>query len=278
MKRRLVFGSVIVLLALNLAIGAGIFFLSPHAEDAADSERANLDLLVNVMQKIRTEYADSTNLTYHELVYSAIKGMVAQLDPHSEFLTPRDYQRFESDTEGRFGGLGLVVSMKEGYVTVVAPMDDSPGFRAGILTGDRIVKVNGRNIGRLPLGDVVDQLRGVPGTDVAVTIQRPETGTEKTIVLKRAIIHMEMVKDIAGGSDFPLGPDKIGYIRINEFGDKTGRELQEALDKLKAQGMKALILDLRWNPGGQLDEAVSVCQKFLPRGQLIVTTEGRDPS
>jgi carboxyl-terminal processing protease len=277
MKRRLVFGSVIVLLALNLAIGAGIFFTSPREKASKDSENLNLALFQQVLEKVHGEYVDNTNLTYQSLVESALKGMVNTLDPHSEFLDVDDYQQLQDDTEGQFGGLGVVVELKNGYVTVIAPMDDSPGFRAGILPGDRIVKVDGKEIGHMPLDEVVKELRGPPDTKVNVTIQRPSSGDEKSFTLTRAIIHMDMVKDINGKKDFPLGADKIGYIRIVEFGDGTGEELEDALQKLKDQGMKGLVLDLRWNPGGLLDEAVNVGQKFLPRGQLIVSTEGQDP-
>jgi carboxyl-terminal processing protease len=231
-----------------------------------------------VLEKVRAEYVDGTNLTYRDLIYSSLKGMVGSLDPHSEFMDPDDYQQLQDDTEGKFGGLGLVVAMKDSFVTVVAPMDDSPGFRAGILSGDRIVKINGVDSEKVSLPDAVKELRGDPGTQVTITIQRPSSGLTKDVTLTRAIINMEMVKDINGKKEFPLGADGIGYIRITEFGDNTGDELESALAKLKVQGMKALILDLRWNPGGLLDEAVEVCQKFLPRGQLVVTTEGRDPA
>ena len=278
MKRRLIFGVAAVALALNLAIGAAIYLNSARAAEQKDSMDANLDLFANVLQKIRAEYVDGTNLTYRNLTYSAIKGMVGSLDPHSEFLDARDYQQLQDDTQGQFGGLGLGVSMRDGYVTVIAPMEDTPGFRAGILTGDRIVKVDGKSVERMPLGEVVKQLRGEPGTPVTVGIQRPATGEEKSFTLNRAIIQMDMVKDINGKKEFPLGADGIGYIRITEFGDKTSDELEAALGRLKSQGMKALILDLRWNPGGLLDEAVKVCQKFLPFGQLVVSTEGRDPA
>ena len=215
-----------------------------------------MDLFADVLEKVRAEYVDGTNLTYRNLISAALKGMVNTLDPHSEFLDAEHYQELQNDTEGQFGGLGIVVSMKDGYVTVVAPMEDTPGFRAGILTGDRIVKVNGKSVEHLPLGEVVKQLRGEPGTPVTMTIQRPATGEVKTYTLTRAIIQMDMVKDINGKKEFPLGEDKIGYVRITQFGDKTGDELEAALKKLKAQGMKALILDLRWNPGGLLDQAV----------------------
>jgi carboxyl-terminal processing protease len=278
MKRRLIFGLVTVLLALNLVIGAKIYLSSAHAADQKDSPDANLEIFADVLQKVRASYVDGTNLTYHALVESALKGMVGSLDPHSEFLDVDDYQQLQDDTEGQFGGLGLNVMVRSNYVTVIAPMDGSPGFRAGILPGDMIVKVNGERMEKVPIDDVVKRLRGDPDTQVTVTIRRPSTGVEKDFTLTRAIIHMDMVKDINGKKEFPLGENKIGYVRINEFGDKTGDELEAALQKLKGQGMKALVIDLRFNPGGLLDEAVEVCQKFLPRGQLVVTTEGRNPS
>jgi carboxyl-terminal processing protease len=276
MKRRLIYGLVIVALLLNLAIGTHIYLSSAQAAEQKDSVYPNLELFANVLEKVRTDYVDGTNLTYHDLVYDALKGMIDSLDPHSEFMDPEEYQELQSDTEGEFGGLGLVVTMKDNYVTVVTPMDDTPGFRAGILAGDRIVKINGRSAEKMALPDAVKLLRGKPDTRVTVTIQRPSSGMTKDFTLTRAIINVDMVKDINGKKDFPLGPDKIGYIRITQFGDNTSDELEDALKKLKAQGMQALILDLRGNPGGLLDEAVGVCSKFLPRGQLIVTTEGRD--
>jgi carboxyl-terminal processing protease len=278
MKRRLIFGFVTVLLVLNLVVGATIYLGAARAAEEKDSPVPNLELFSDVLLKVRKSYVDGQNLTYHDLVYSALKGMISTLDPHSEFMDVDNYQQLQSDTEGVFGGLGLVVAVKDGFVTVVAPMDDTPGFRAGILSGDRIIKIEGKSLEKVALPDAVKQLRGKPGTQVTMTIQRPSTGVEKDYTLKRAIINVDMVKDINSKKVFPLGADKIGYVRLTQFGEKTGDELQDALDKLKGQGMKALIIDLRWNPGGLLDEAVEVCGKFLPRGQLVVTTEGRDPS
>ncbi len=279
MKRRLIYGLVIAVLILNLAIGAWIYLGAvAHAAGKQDAVYPNLELFAQVLEKVRKEYVDGKNLTYHDLVYMSLKGMVDSLDPHSEFLDVDDYQQLQNDTEGRFGGLGLVVSMRDNFVTVVAPMEDTPGFRAGILSGDRIIKIDGKSAGKMSLPQAVKLLRGDPGTQVTLTIQRPSSGLVKDFTLNRAVIRMDMVKDINGKKEFPLGNDKIGYIRITEFGDNTAQELESALKKLKAQGMKALIIDLRWNPGGLLDEAVDVCGKFLPRGQLVVTTEGRDPS
>jgi carboxyl-terminal processing protease len=277
MKRRLIYGVVIAALLLNLAIGTHIYLSSAQAAEQKDSVYPNLELFANVLEKVRTEYVDGTNLTYHTLVDTALKGMIDSLDPHSEFMDPEEYQELQSDTEGEFGGLGLVVTMKDNYVTVVTPMDDTPGFRAGILAGDRIVKINGQSADKMSLPEAVKRLRGKPGTQVSVSIQRPSSGMAKDLVLTRAVINVDMVKDINSKKDFPLGPDKIGYIRITSFGDNTSDELEDALKKLQAQGMQALIIDLRENPGGLLDEAVGVCSKFLPRGQLVVTTEGRDP-
>jgi len=275
MNRRLVFGLVAALLLLNLAVGAKIYLGTAHTVSDDASAAANFDLFDDAIQKIRKEYVDGKDLTYHDLVYAALKGAVGKLDPHSEFLDADSFQQLQDDTQGQFGGLGLVVAMRDGHVTVVAPMEDTPGARAGILTGDRIVKVEGKSVDKEPLADVVKLLRGDPGSTVQLTLERPTTGATKTYTLQRAIILVAMVRDINGRKEFPVDADKIGYVRITQFGDKVADELASALTKLKAQGLKGLVLDLRWNPGGLLDQAVEVCQQFLPRGQLVVSTEGR---
>ena len=275
MKRRFIFGLVVVALLLNLAVGAKIYLSAAQASNNDDSAQQNLEVFTDAMQKIRSEYVDGKDLKYQQLVYAALKGMVGKLDPHSEFLDETSFRQLQDDTEGQFGGLGLVVAMKDGYVTVVAPMEDAPGFRAGILTGDRIVRVEGKSVDKQPLTEVVKQLRGEPGSAVKLAVERPSTGVTKNYTLLRAVIQMTMVKDINGKKEFPLDENKIGYLRITQFAEKTADELESALGKLKRQGMKGLIIDLRWNPGGLLEQAVAVCQKFLPRGQLVVSTEGR---
>ena len=275
MKRRFIFGLVVVALLLNLAVGAKIYLSAAKTATVEDNPQANLDLFNDAIQKIRREYVDGKDLTYQQLVYAALKGAVGKLDPHSEFLDADSFQQLQDDTEGQFGGLGLVVAMRDGHITVVAPMEDTPGFRAGILSGDRITQVEGKSVDGQALVDVVKLLRGEPGSSVTLTVERPASGEKKNYTLQRAIILMEMVKDIHGKKEFPLDANKIGYIRITQFGDKTSDDLEAALDRLKQQGLKGLILDLRWNPGGLLEQAVGVCQKFLPRGQLVVSTEGR---
>jgi carboxyl-terminal processing protease len=275
MKRRLIYGLVLIVLAVNLAVGARVYLSSADAAEK-DSPYPNLELFSVVMETIRKDYVDGQKLTYEEMVYDALRGMIDKLDPHSEFLDPEQYKELQNDTQGQFGGLGIVVGIRDNIVTVVAPMENTPGSRAGILSGDRIVKINGKSTERMSLPEAVKNLRGEPGTEVTVTIQRPSTGMVKDFKLTRAIINVDMVKDINGKKEFPLGESKIGYVRVAQFGEKTSDELSAALKKLKAQGMQALILDLRWNPGGLLDQAVEVCEQVLPRGELIVTTEGRN--
>jgi carboxyl-terminal processing protease len=276
MKQRIVYGLLILALGLNLMVGALIYQTTARAA-VRDSAYPSLELFSYVLEKVRSDYADGTNLTYQQLVYGALKGMVNTLDPHSEFMEPENYKALQDDTQGAFGGVGLVIEPRDNFVTVVAPIEDTPAFRAEIKSGDRIVKINGRNAERMSVPEAVKILRGEPGTEVSLGILRPSSGQIRDLKLIRAIIKVDMVKDINNKKEFPLGDDKIGYVRIVQFSEKTEDELGAALDKLKAQGLKALVLDLRWNPGGLLDQAVEVCQNFLPRGKLVVTTEGRAP-
>ncbi len=281
MRKRIVFGLTALLLVVTVGAGARLYLLTAHAADK-DSAYPSLELFSYVVEKVRKDYVDGGKLTYQDLIYGALKGMINTLDPHSEFMEPAKYDELQKDTQGAFGGLGIMIETKEGYVTVLAPMDDTPGSRAGIMSGDRIIKIDGKNVEKMGVQDAerlqnaVQQLRGEPGTEVTVTILRPSTGTVKDYKLKRDIIKVDMVKDINNKKEFPLGEDKIGYIRLVQFGEKTSEDLEKAIKKLKSEGMQGLILDLRWNPGGLLDQAVEVCEKFLPRGQLVVSTEGRN--
>ena len=277
MKRRLLYGVVITVLTFNVLIGARVYLSSAQAAEK-DSAYPSLQLFSYVMEKVRKDYVDGQNLKYQDLVYAALKGMLNTLDPHSEFMEPEKYKELQSDTQGAFGGLGIVISMKDNFITVISPMEDSPGFKAGIMSGDRIIKIDGKSTEKMSLQDAVKNLRGEPGTDVKISILRPSSSQVKDYNLARAVINIDMVKDINGQKEFPIGDNKIGYIRLVQFGEKTSADLETALDKLKQEHMQGLILDLRWNPGGLLDQAVDVCEKFLPRDNLVVTTEGRNPS
>src|SRR5512137_1264232 len=171
MKRSLLYGVVIVALSVNLLIGARVYLAAAQAPEK-DSAYPSLELFTYVMEKVRTDYVDGKNLKYKDLVYAALKGMLNTLDPHSEFMEADKYKELQNDTQGAFGGLGIVISMRDNFITVVAPMDDSPGFKAGILSGDRIIKIDGKSTEKMSLPDAVLKLRGEPGTDVKITVLR----------------------------------------------------------------------------------------------------------
>ncbi len=275
MKRRLFYGALVAVLGLNLFVGAQIYFHSVQGAER-DEPYANLKLFTSVLDRVRQEYVDGDKLTYQDLIHGALKGMLSTLDPHSEFMEPVKYKDLKDDTSGEFGGVGIVISMKENFITVVSPMEDTPGFKAGILSGDRIVKIDGKNTERFSLQDAVKKLRGQPGSEVNLTILRPSNGQVKEFTLTRAQIKVDTVKDINGRREFPISENNVGYIRLVQFGELTSSELEEGLRKLEQKGMEALILDVRDNPGGLLEQAVQVCEKFLPAGQLVVSTEGRE--
>ena len=277
MKRRLIYGVVVAALSINLLIGARVYLSTAQAAEK-DSVYPNLELFSYVMERVRKDYVDGQNLKYQDLVYAALKGMLNTLDPHSEFMEPEKYKELQSDTQGAFGGLGIVISMKDNFITVISPMEDSPGFKAGIMSGDRIIKIDGKSTEKMSLQDAVKNLRGEPGSDVKITLLRPSSNQVKDYKLARAVINIDMVKDINSKKEFPIGDNRIGYIRLVQFGEKTSADLETALQKLKSEHMQGLVLDLRWHPGGLLEQAVDVCEKFLPRGGLVVTTEGRNPS
>ena len=274
MKSKLTYAILMGLLGANLIVGARTYKNSQAASDKRDAYRY-MRLFALVLERVHRDYVDADKVHYKELIYNALRGMVGSLDPHSEFLDPERYKALISDTEGQFGGLGIQIGIRDGQLTVIAPIEGTPAFRAGILSGDRIIKIEGRPTAGMTIEDAVKQLRGKPGTKVTITIYRPSTRETKDITITRAIIHVDTVKDIHGKKEFPVDQDGIGYIRINQFSESTASELDAALHKLRQHGAKALILDLRDNPGGLLDQAVAVCARFLPKGSLVVTTEGQ---
>jgi carboxyl-terminal processing protease len=277
MKKSVVYSVLALALGLNLLLGTQVYLRASETVSKNDVY-GNLELFARVLERVRQDYVDGAALTYQDLIYGALQGMLSTLDPHSEFLEPVKHSDLKNETEGVFGGVGIVVGAKGDQLTVIAPMEDTPAFKAGILAGDRIVRIEGRSAEKLGLQDAVKLLRGQPGTEVTITVLRPSTGVSRDVRLTRAVIQVETVKDINGKREFPLGDNGIGYVRISQFGEKTGGELGDALKKLKDQGMRSLILDLRDNPGGLLDQAARVCEKFLPARTLVVSTEGRDPA
>lgn len=276
MKRRVIYSVAITALALNLFFGAQFYSQSAESDPKNDIYR-QLRLFSLVLERVRQDYVDGGDLSYQDLIYGALRGMLSTLDPHSEFLEPKRYEGLKEDTEGQFGGVGIQVGLRGGFLTVIAPIDDTPASRAGILSGDQIVKINGRNAEGMNQNEAVRQLRGEPGSEVTITVQRPSTGAERDITLKREKIRVDTVRDLNGRGEYPLGSDKIGYVRLSQFGESTQKELSGALKTLETKGAQGLVLDLRDNPGGLLDQAAMVCEKFVPARTPIVSTEGRDP-
>jgi len=276
MKKRLLYAAFLACLGAYVFVGSQVFEASA-AKDKSDDAYEQLELFSRVLERVRRDYADGDKLTYEDLVHGALKGMLNSLDPHSEFMEPVAFDELKEDTEGQFSGVGMQVSQREDQLVVLAPMEDTPAFEAGILSGDRIVKIDGKSTEGFSVGDAVKLLRGSAGSKVTVTIERPGTPDTRDIPLVRQRIQVYTAKDIHNRREFPLDDSKIGYVRLTQFGEKTAEELEEALRKLEQQGMKALILDLRGNPGGLLDQAVAVSEKFVEKGRPIVSTRGRNP-
>jgi carboxyl-terminal processing protease len=277
MKRKILYGLLGLLLVFNLAVGVRVL-TSSAAADSDDAGYENLTVFTRALQLIRQDYVDPSKIGYKDLTYSALRGMLSSLDPHSQFMEPTDFRDMQDETRSEFGGLGIVVSTKDGVLTVVSPMEDTPGFRAGILPGDQILRINGITTEKMSLQDAIDLLRGDPGQKVTLTIFRPSNKETKDYVLQREIIKVASVKDARILDQSLTGNFKIGYLRITQFNEPTAQELNQKLNELQAQGMQALIVDLRYNPGGLLTSAVDVCGLFVPPKTMVVYTEGRDAS
>ncbi len=277
MKRKVLYGFLSLLLIFNLVVGVKVL-TSRAAADSDDAGYENLTVFTRALQLIRQDYVDANKIGYRDLTYSALRGMLGSLDPHSQFMEPTDFREMQNETRSEFGGLGIVVSTKDGVLTVVSPMEDSPGFRAGISPGDQILRINGTTTEKMSLQDAINLLRGDPGQKVTLTIFRPSTKETKDYPLQREIIKVASVKDAKILDQSITGNFKIGYVRITQFNEPTAQELDQKLNELQAQGMQALIVDLRYNPGGLLTSAVDVCGLFLPPRTMVVYTEGRDAS
>jgi len=254
--------AVILILVAGVAASNGIYFRDNA--DKKDYEK-EMGLFKEVLSIVQEDYVDP-----HKLIYGALEGMVSQLDPYSQFLEPDDFKDIKVETKGEFGGLGIEIAIKDGLLTIVAPLDGTPAAKAGIMPGDRIVKIEGIPTKKIKLEDAVKKLRGRPGSIAKITVLREDEKRLIDFAVVRAIIKIESVKE-ARILDKEY---KIGYIKLVEFQERTPQDLEAALAKLKSAGMQALILDLRNNPGGLLEAAIGVAEKFIPKGQLIASTKG----
>ncbi len=233
----------------------------------SSSLRDSLILFNEVITRVRDNYVERVDL--EKMIYGAIRGMMNTLDPHSQFLTKKQYDDLMISTHGSFGGLGIQIDIRNGWLTVIAPIEGTPAYRMGIRGGDRIVKIEGKSTRGITISEAVSKLRGPKGTKVTITIQREGEPELLDYTITRDIIKIKSVPFAT------MLDDKIGYVRIAQFSEDTGKELRAALNKLKAQGMERLIIDLRRNTGGLLTQAIEVSEQFLKPGDTIVSTRGR---
>ncbi|MCL6641594.1 MAG: S41 family peptidase [Candidatus Rokubacteria bacterium] len=260
MKKAFVIGALLVVLTLSL----GGSVASKSTDGGATYEQ--LRLFTEVLSIVQNQYVDEVQPK--DLIYSAIKGTLRGLDPHSSFLDPESYREMQVETSGSFGGLGIEITLRDDVLTVVAPIEGTPAHRAGLAPGDRIVKIDGIVTKDMQLADAVKRMRGKPGTKVTISVMREGWAEPRDFEITREQIRVQSVRthDLGNG---------IGYIRLRQFQEQTGHDIEAALERFVKNGTKALVLDLRNNPGGLLTAAVEVAEKFVDDGKLIVYTEGR---
>jgi carboxyl-terminal processing protease len=251
-----------------------LLFLQTSQIVSADTKSRfeKLELFNKILFLVESQYYREVDTSV--LIEGAIKGMMSTLDPHSAFLDSEVFSKVQEDTRGEFGGLGLEVSQKDGIIIVVTPIDDTPAFKAGIKAGDRIVEIDGESTMGTTLEEAVEKMRGKPGAPISVGIVREGVEGVKTYTIKRQIIKVEPVKA-------ELVNDNYLFVRLTQFQKDSAVAIERAIKKFQKQnekkgGIKGIVLDLRSNPGGLLDEAVNVSSLFLSDG-VVVSTEGRDP-
>jgi len=248
------------------------------ADQVSDDPYQQIAIFARAMQLIRQDYVNEKKISFEQLTRAALKGMLQSLDPHSQYMEPEGFENMKEDTESRFDGLGLHITMRDGNMVIVAPMEDSPAFKAGLMPGDMIMKIDGVNTEKMDLGEVSGKLRGAQGSKITLTILRPGSKEVKDYEMLREQIKVASVKDAKFLSAEMTGESRVGYARITQFNAPTAEDLANKLEELEKQGMQAFILDLRNNPGGLLVSAVDVAGMFLPPGTVVATTEGRTPS
>ncbi|MBL7070639.1 MAG: S41 family peptidase [Candidatus Omnitrophica bacterium] len=234
--------------------------------DRADLYK-QIQLFSDSIALIQSNYVD--DMEPQKLIYGALSGMLKSLDPYSQFMDPDTYNEMKVETTGEFGGLGIEISIRDNILTIISPIDGTPAYNAGLKPGDKIVKINDEPTRDITLIDAVKKLRGKPGTSVEITVLRESVMKILGFTIIRDIIKITSIKEAK------IIEDNIGYIRLVEFQEGTEGELDKALADLDEQGIVGLILDLRNNPGGLLNSAVSLSDRFLDEGKLIVTTKGR---
>ncbi|MFH0913354.1 MAG: S41 family peptidase [Candidatus Omnitrophota bacterium] len=263
MRKKIVISSILIAAAF-IFVSLAISGIDKNKRDELYRE---VQLFSDTLAIIQTDYVDE--IKPKDLIYGALKGMLSSLDPHSQFMDPDTYNELKVDTEGKFGGLGIEITIKDSLLTVVTPIEDTPAWKAGVKANDRIVKINDELTRDMSLTDAVKKMRGKPGEAVSITVYRE---SEKKILEFRIVRDIIKIRDIKEARILEEG---IGYIRLIEFRENTPQDITKALENLSKEGMTAIILDLRNNPGGLLDVAVRVTEKFIEKGKMVVYTKSR---
>lgn len=255
-------------------VSALVIFISMGDQRRCAAQGGNdyesIELFTDVLSIVKKSYVEEVDTK--KLIYGAINGMLSSLDPHSSFMPPETYKEMKIDTKGSFGGLGIEITIKDGILTVISPIEDTPAFKAGIKAGDQILKIDDKFTKDLTITDAVKRMRGPKGSKVTISIFREGLDKPKEYTLERDIIQVKSVK-------FKTLDDGYGYVRIAQFQEKTDDDLDKALKTLRDENggnLRGLVLDLRNDPGGLLDQAVRVTEHFIDEGKLIVYTEGRE--
>jgi carboxyl-terminal processing protease len=259
------FTFVSVMALLGMALGA----LITHSPIAEGKDRySDLQLFTKVLNLVEQHYVEEVDTK--KLIYGGIKGMLASLDPHTNFLPPEIFKEFKVETSGEFGGIGIEISVQDDVLTVISPIEDTPAYKAGIKAGDKIVEIEGKTTKGITLAEAVNRMRGKRGSPVSLAVYREGFDSPKKFTVARDIIKVKSVKY----TDMLQG---YAYIRITSFIERTGDDLREAIDKHEKKNgkLKGLVVDLRNNPGGLLDQAIEVCNNFISDG-IIVSTRGRN--
>ncbi len=258
-RRRILFGVLLVaLFGFGWGVGRG---------RATGGVYENLNVFLDVLHAVRTSYVDPVDS--RPLIEGGLRGMLRVLDPYSQYLDEHEYASLQSSLEEEFDGIGALVDLHEGYPVVVAPIENSPAWEAGLLPGDVLIKIDGHPTFGLGLPEVAAKLRGAAGSAVKLSVIRRGEGDDHEVVIQRRRIESRSVPYA-----FMAAPG-LGYVRLSRFSERAGDELAAALDTLRAGGARALVLDLRGNPGGLVEQAVAVTQAFVPEGSLVVYTRGR---
>jgi carboxyl-terminal processing protease len=259
---------VVIWLLIFIVASTGIFIgrWSVNSVSAEGEGYEELRSFTEVMSMVKKYYVEEVKTK--DLVNGAIKGMLNSLDPHSSFMTPESYKEMQVDTKGEFGGLGIQIGLKDNMLTVIAPIEDTPAFKAGIKAGDKIIKINNESTKDMNLQDAVSKMRGAPKTSVMLSIFREGWKDTKDFTIIREIIKIKSVKS-------KVLENNIGYVKLSQFQEQTSDDLAAALKQLEASKVTSLILDLRNDPGGLLNSAIDVTGQFLPKGRLVVYTKTR---